>query len=149
MPVGQTAEDKAAESRPTASAEEAAEGAGADRSWRPSRLELQQLRPRRRLGVDEPVGSGSLQEVIEKLQEFEKKNWNEIIRGGSHPIPVTDIMKPARDRLQTIHKDDTDELMSFRLTGTNRVWCIRQLNVMKVLWWDPDHQICPAPKKRT
>ena len=31
-----------------------------------------------------------------------------------------------------------------RLTGTNRVWCIRQLHLMKVLWWVPHHEICPA-----
>ena len=86
---------------------------------------------------------------MEKLQEFEKKNWDEITKSGSHPIPVSSIVKRAQDRLRNIHKDDVDELMSFRLTGINRVWCVRQLSVMKVLWWDPNHKICPAPGKHT
>ena len=87
--------------------------------------------------------------VIERLQEFERKNWNEIISSGSHPIAVGDIVKSARDRLQKFKMDDIDELVSFRLSGKERVWCIRQLNVMKVMWWDPHHEICPAPKRDT
>ncbi len=88
--------------------------------------------------------------VIERLQEFEKKNWNEIIRSGSHPISVGDIVKSARDRLQKLKLDDIDELMSFRISGKERVWSIRQLNnVMKVLWWDPNHEIYPIRKRHT
>ena len=87
--------------------------------------------------------------VIERLQEFEKKNWNEIITSGNHPIAVGDIVKSARDRLEKLKMDDIDELMSFRVSGKERVWCIRLLNIMKVLWWDPHHKVCPAPKRHT
>ena len=88
--------------------------------------------------------------VIEKLQEFETKNWNEIISSGSHQIAVGDIVKLAMKRLQELKKDDVEQLFSFRLSGKERVWCIRQLNnVMNVLWWDPHHEICPAPKRHT
>lgn len=86
---------------------------------------------------------------MEKLQEFEKKNWDEITRSGSHPIAVSRIEKQAQNRLREIDKDDVDELMSFRLSGARRVWCVRQLSVMKVLWWDPNHEIRPAPRRRT
>ena len=88
--------------------------------------------------------------VIKRLQEFETKNWNEIISSGSHRVAVGDIVKLAMKRLQELKKDDVDELFSFRLSGKERVWCIRQLNnVMNVLWWDPHHEICPAPKRHT
>lgn len=86
-------------------------------------------------------------EIMEKLHEFEAKNWNDIINTGSHPIAVKDICKDARDRLAAIKRDDVDELMSFRLTGPNRVWCIQAGNIMRALWWDPEHKICPAKKK--
>jgi len=86
-------------------------------------------------------------EVMEKLHEFEGKNWDDIMKGGSHPIPVEKICKEARDRLVTIKRDDLDELMSFRLTGPNRVWCIKVENIMRALWWDPEHKICPTAKK--
>lgn len=86
---------------------------------------------------------------MEKLQEFERRNWDEITKSGSHPIAVSRIEKLAQDRLREIRKDDVDELMSFRLTGRERVWCVKQLSIMKVLWWDPNHEICPAPRKHT
>lgn len=88
-------------------------------------------------------------EVVERLHKFEKMHWSEIISSGSHPVQVADLIKPAQDRLQELHKDDIDELMSFRIDGTKRVWCIQTQNVMRVLWWDPDHEICPSPKKYT
>ena len=86
---------------------------------------------------------------MEKLHEFETKNWAEIRRTGSHPVPIKNLAKVARDRLATIRQDDLDELMSFRVTGKERVWCVKARNIMRVLWWDPDHTVCPAPKKYT
>src|SRR5437763_1834862 len=83
-------------------------------------------------------------EVMERLHEFETKTWEEIIRTGSHPIEVYKCEKPAKDRLADIQQDDIDQLMSFRISGKKRVWCIPDRNIMKVLWWDPDHQICPS-----
>jgi hypothetical protein len=84
-------------------------------------------------------------EIIEKLYEFEGKNWNEITEGGSHLIPVDQLSKSAKDRLVEIRKDDLDELMSLSLTGPNRVWCIRNGHIMRVLWWDENHQVYPTP----
>lgn len=88
-------------------------------------------------------------EVIERLQEFENKNWNEVEKSGSHLVEVTKLVKSARDRLLKIHKSDIYELMSFRITGKNRVWCLWKPHVMEILWWDPNHEICPSLKKHT
>jgi len=87
--------------------------------------------------------------VIEKLQKFEQKSWDAITKSGSHLIPVINLAKPARNRLKEIHRDDIDELMSFRIGGEKRVWCIKEENVMSILWWDPKHEIYPVPKKHT
>jgi hypothetical protein len=89
------------------------------------------------------------QEVIDRLHEFESKSWNEIIRSGSHPIEVYKCEKPAQERLVQIKQDDIDELMSFRISGKKRVWCIKDRNIMRILWWDPEHQICPSSLKNT
>ncbi|MER8975442.1 MULTISPECIES: hypothetical protein [unclassified Mesorhizobium] len=87
-------------------------------------------------------------EVIEKLHEFETKSWQQIIDGGSHPIETYRLEKSARDRLSEIKQDDVDDLMSFRLSGANRVWCIQSGHIMRVLWWDPEHQVYIVPKDR-
>jgi hypothetical protein len=87
--------------------------------------------------------------VIERLHEFEKMKWDQIIFTRSHPIALNKCIKEARKRLSDIEQDDIDELMSFRITGKERVWCIRDMNIMRVLWWDPKHAICPSEKKHT
>jgi hypothetical protein len=88
-------------------------------------------------------------EVIERLHEFEKMKWDDIMKTGSHPIGVSDCEKPAKDRLAAIQQDDIDALMSFRISGKKRVWCIQDRNIMRILWWDPEHAICPSEKKYT
>jgi hypothetical protein len=88
-------------------------------------------------------------EVVARLHEFERMNWDEIIKTGSHPISVSDCEKSAKDRLAEIQQDDLDELMSFRISGKKRVWCIKDHNIMRILWWDPEHSVCPSEKKNT
>lgn len=88
-------------------------------------------------------------EVIERFHEFETKNPGEIRQTGSHSIQLSELIPEALQRLREIKQDDVDELMSFRINGRNRVWCIQDQSVMKVLWWDPDHEVCPSLKKNT
>jgi hypothetical protein len=88
-------------------------------------------------------------EVIDRLHEFEKMNWDQILSTGSHPIDIGDCKKSAKDRLAEIKQDDIDALMSFRIAGKKRVWCIQDQNIMRVLWWDPEHAVCPSLKKHT
>lgn len=87
--------------------------------------------------------------VMERLHCFETMCAKDIGASGSHEIQLDRLSKQARDRLQEIEQDDIDTLMSFRITGARRVFCIREREVMQVLWWDPEHQVCPAPKKHT
>jgi hypothetical protein len=94
----------------------------------------------------------SLQKLIEILfwkQGAERMSFQDIFRGGSHEIELHKLCKEARDRLQEISLDDLDTLLSFRLTGKNRLWGIREQNVIRVLWWDPEHLVCPAALKHT
>lgn len=88
-------------------------------------------------------------EVMERLHCFETMCDREIGASGSHEIELDRLSKPARDRLQAIEQDDIDSLMSFRITGRRRVFCIRERDVMRILWWDPEHQVCPSIKKHT
>jgi hypothetical protein len=95
------------------------------------------------------VHPASYKDVMEKLHLFETMEETAIRGQGSHPVPIDQFAKPARDRLSEIQLDDLDELMSFRITGAGRVWCRMHGNMMLVLWWDPSHEVCPAPKKGT
>ena len=96
--------------------------------------------------MDRPVQ----REVLERLRRLETMTWREIDGPtGSHAVEVGRLAKPARDRLIAIQQDDVEQLFSLRITGERRVWGILEEHVLKILWWDPHHQVCPAPKKHT
>ena len=47
-------------------------------------------------------------------------------------------------RLEAMGQDDIDSVMSLGVTQIGRVFGIMDHNIMKVLWWDPDHLVCPV-----
>jgi hypothetical protein len=103
-----------------------------------------------------PFGWGSLDvnmfwnHIKNRFAEFEKLTWNEIFKHRlNHPIKVGDICFEAQKRLVEIELDDYDELTSLGITNVARVFGVRNGSKFSVLWWDPNHQICPSPKKDT
>jgi hypothetical protein len=90
------------------------------------------------------------QETIPRLHDFETMTWGEIDgKTGSHFVAVSDLCKEARERLVALIQADLEELYSVRITGARRVWGIREGATLRLLWWDPEHAVCPSPKKRT
>lgn len=89
-----------------------------------------------------------LVEVLSRLAMFEGMSWQEIIDAGSHPIETHRLEQPARSRLGEIQHDDLDNLMSLRISGAKRVWCIQHGCIMRVLWWDPGHQVYLVERDR-
>ena len=86
-----------------------------------------------------------------KIRDFETMTADEVFgpnRGNKH-IPVGNLAAQARDRLENLGLDDLDDLYELRLGGRTRLWGFRQSNVIHVLWWDPDHTVCPAPLRHT
>jgi hypothetical protein len=90
-----------------------------------------------------------LEHILSKMSNFETMKWSEILNRNNHPIPISDICPEARRRLGEIKQDDVDELVSLHLTAKNRVWGIRDQDVLKILWWDPNHTVYPSLKKHT
>jgi len=121
---------------------------GLNPSWRIRRMEF----------VD-PFGwhtlnAASLGYVRSGLVNFESMTWNEILVQGrkqNHLIAIGELSKAARDRLNVLFNGniDVDELLSLRLTGKERVWGILDNGVLVLLWWDPQHQVCPSALRNT
>lgn len=88
-------------------------------------------------------------DVLAQLHQFETMDQASIAAGGSHPVELEQMSAEARRRLMEIEHDDLDELMSFRIGGRRRVWCRMIDNIMSILWWDPEHQVCPSKKRYT
>lgn len=93
------------------------------------------------------LGAAKLNEVRAKLAQFESMTWNEILvdsKKQNHSIEVWRLSKEARERLVLIGLGDTELLVSLRLSSRERVWGLRQGAAMLVLWWDPEHAVCPS-----
>jgi len=98
------------------------------------------------------VSREKILDIRHKLASFESMTWGEILIKGKqnhHLVPVERIAGRAQDRLREIGQDDVDEVVSLRLTGQERVWGILEGSVLKVLWWDPRHQVYPVELRYT
>ena len=88
--------------------------------------------------------------MFPKLKNYESMTWGSIAQNQhhNHSVEVSKLDKRARKRLEELGVE-VDELFRFRLNGTQRVWGIRDREVFYILWWDPNHEICPSSKKNT
>ena len=97
-----------------------------------------------------PKGQEKESEIISKLHNFDSMKWSEIEGEDHHFLSLEKLSKDATERLSAIHKDDAaDMLFSFHLNGQERIICIRENNIGKLLWYDPEHGVCPSNKKYT
>lgn len=88
------------------------------------------------------------------LVSFETMTWAEIhsaaggrSRGNNHHlVPVSGCSKEAQNRLAELKVDDLDEIFSLRLTGTLRLFGVKEGRVLRFLWHDPEHSVFPVGK---
>jgi hypothetical protein len=85
-----------------------------------------------------------MQDLLAKIFELQRYTWQELRAKGSHLVSVEQFSSIAQKRLREISKDDLDELYSLRLTGKKRIWGIKSSNILRILWWDPEHRVCPS-----
>ncbi|HUT99750.1 MAG TPA: hypothetical protein VM054_11845 [bacterium] len=92
-----------------------------------------------------------LLEIIRKVKEFEKLKWKELLR-GNHPaksIPLENIITEAQGILIDELRIQQDEIVRFRLSGEERIWGLLVEGVFNVIFWDPEHEVCPSELKHT
>jgi len=88
-------------------------------------------------------------EIVPKLHEFESMTWAQVEGPtGSHFIDCDKLCKDAQDRLAKI-QENAEQLFSLRIAGKYRVWGVREIATLRLLWWDPDHSVYPTEKKHT
>jgi len=87
--------------------------------------------------------------ILEKMRQWDSMTWQELTGDDNHAIPVERLSHEAQSRLIEIGQDDIDEIFSLRMTGRERLIGIRDRHIFRVLWWDPEHHVCPSHKKHT
>lgn len=75
--------------------------------------------------------------------------WPDIEGEDHHFIETGRLSKTAQERLAAINQDDAPGVFSFHFSGKRRIIGIRDGSAIKLLWWDPEHQVCPSHKKHT
>ena len=115
-------------------------------SWRISKIEM--------MGPYgwETIDAETLRYIHGKLSNFESMTWNDILvknKNNNHSVEIDKLSSQAKNRLTEIQLEDIDELVSLRLSGKERIWGILDQGVLILLWWDPNHQVCPSNLKHT
>lgn len=87
--------------------------------------------------------------ILEVLSKYETMVWGEIESKESHSVPLDRLTLLARKRLEILNVDDVSHIFSLRVNATQRLWGIRQNEEFRVLWWDPQHEVCESKKKHT
>jgi len=87
-------------------------------------------------------------EIGEKLKSFEQMQWKHLAadQENHHSVPFYKISNDAQKVAGDLKIDDYEEIWSLRLTGTQRLWGVRDEQYFIAIWWDPDHQIYPTKK---
>jgi hypothetical protein len=88
--------------------------------------------------------------IQNKLRAFESMTLSQIFlkaKKQNHGVEVYKLSLEARKRLSELGHDATvEELYTLRLTARQRIWGIRECNTFQLLWWDPNHDVCPSLK---
>lgn len=90
--------------------------------------------------------------IYPKLREFEEMTWNNIAqithgkknKTNNHFVPIKDLIREARVRLEEIGYSEETEIYSLRLGGTIRIYGFRRKNYLDIIWVDPAHEIYPV-----
>jgi len=107
------------------------------------------------LDIDGPWGWQNIDKthffdhILPKIQHFESMMWKEILGRDNHEVNVEQVSKAAQKRLTEIRLDDFERLVSLRFGGSERLWGLKINNILKIIWWDPNHEVYPSSLKHT
>ncbi|MEM9019318.1 MAG: hypothetical protein AAGC44_02045 [Planctomycetota bacterium] len=99
----------------------------------------------------ERTGHDCFYDISGLLKSLAISGWNSVIQNRTHhhEISLDRLSREACKRLEQLAFDDLDSLFSMRLSAKKRLFGVRKEPYFYVLWWDPDHKVCPSKKKHT
>jgi hypothetical protein len=95
------------------------------------------------------IDRDAVEKIRQRLVNFESMTWPEILIRGekrNHRIPIPTLCKEARDRLRDLRLLDEEHIVSLGVGSRERIFGFLHVVVLDVLWWDPDHGVCPSYK---
>lgn len=107
------------------------------------------------LDIDGPWGWKNIDKtrffghILPKIRHFESMMWKEIFDRKNHEVDVDRISRDARKRLSDLKLDDFGRLVSLRFSAKERLWGVKVSNILKLIWWDSNHEVYPSELKHT
>lgn len=105
------------------------------------------------IDLDGPYGwrqltADHLTDLQKKCEDWETMRQSDLFgHGGNKRIPLHELSSDAKKRLISLELDDVDALWELRLSGKRRLWGMRLQHVFYLLWWDPEHEVCPSKNR--
>jgi hypothetical protein len=89
--------------------------------------------------------------IAEACKGWESMRADDVFAAkGNKPVPFGNLCSAAQARLRNIELEEYDgQWWELRVSGQRRIWGVRQRHVFYIVWWDPEHQVCPSKKKHT
>jgi hypothetical protein len=89
--------------------------------------------------------------IADTCRSWESMSANEVFAvAGNKPVPFENLCPAAQARLHEIDLEEYNgQWWELRVTGERRIWGVRQRHVFYVVWWDPEHEVCPSKKRHT
>ncbi|WP_144016774.1 hypothetical protein [Beutenbergia cavernae] len=92
----------------------------------------------------------AMRDVLSKMRSFETMLLGELFRGEhGKRYPIEVLCSDAQRRLEELEKDDETEVVRLRCGGKERLYGLLRDHVFHVLWWDPEHEVCPSVLRNT
>jgi hypothetical protein len=95
----------------------------------------------------------TLCDILGHLRKFESMTLNEVFHNGGYPGKDYDVEAlPNSEALACLEEAglaDQTKIWALRLGGKPRLYGFLLGNVFHVVFWDPEHEIWPAPLKHT
>lgn len=84
---------------------------------------------------------------MDKMIEYEGKTLSEIFFLGnkkhSHPMPTDNVCEAAQKRLELMNIGEDLYQLGIDKGNGERLWAIREHNILHILWLDNDHSVYP------
>jgi hypothetical protein len=98
------------------------------------------------------ISTGDHKSLLKKIKDFETMTVNEAFVQAQEPgkdYPLSSLIGGALRRLEDLQLDDQPEISRLRVGGKQRLYGFREENRFYVIWWDPEHEVCPSHLRNT
>ena len=85
--------------------------------------------------------------LVKRLHDYENMTWDGLlVRKSCHPMPITQIVRQAQDRLCE-KCPDIDTLHQIDIDRQCMVWGYKAGPLLYLIWHDPKHSVCPTTRR--